>query len=1003
MDQISSTPSTGDPLDIAARVRRRLFDAPSADLHIGRFRVLTPLGRGNMGMVYAAYDEQLDRKVAVKIMLEDVVPSDEERLRFQREGQALARLSHPNVVAVHEVGWSNAQFYLAMEYVRGQSLDSWLSTNPPWAQVLDAFVQAGRGMAAAHQAELVHRDLKPSNIMRGDDGIVKVVDFGIARLSSHELDESLDADFAMNSVASACETLTLTGAVLGTPAYMAPEQFTATGADDRSDQYAFCVALWEGLTGRRPFEARDVDNLHQKKLAGPPRWPNRAPPVPRTVVEALRRGLCVDPEERWPSMERLLLALSWDPHRRRNRWTLAAAAMAAVGLGATTVRALNEAHTPPCTGARDALSSTWDEARRSQVETAIVHSNESYADGVRARTLGALDEYADAWTQGHTEACEATTVRGEVSPRIMDLRMSCLHRAADQLSATVETLADADPKVIRKAHELVANLPPLWRCSDIEALEADVEPPLPAEADAVAEARRLLARAKTLRTAGRYQPARHAVDQAAAALDGVEYGPVFSELMLTRGVILDHLGEYEAAEGVLRKAVGQASRWGQRRLMVHTIVGLMRVSGKLKQRANAAALFEPQLLGLAHGDPVLEAIARTAIANLLREEGEYERAAQEHRRALALRERAPSPSPLRIANSRNALGSDLSRLGKHDEAEAEFRLALELTTRALGSEHPDVADSRYNLGMVLVFQGKHVEAETEMRAALAVMERALGLDHPYTSDARSALGNALYNQGRYAEAQEHYLATLTATLERYGPDHPTVHSARNNLGNVMLARGQYALAEAEYRAAALGNATALGPEHPSVLNSRNNLAVALGRQGQYDEAETEIRAVVGARVEALGPEHPQVAIARNTLGNVLLHRGQYAAAETQLRTALASIEARLGPEHPHGVATRADLAMVLLGLDRAQEALPLAEQAWHRCQQSDIPAEQRAEASLVLAETLWALEGAGRDRARAEALVQEALKDFEAAGAAGDDGAPRAEQWLATHTVRSSR
>ncbi|MEX1361939.1 MAG: serine/threonine-protein kinase, partial [Nannocystaceae bacterium] len=272
-----------------ASLLSRLFGDPYRPSRIGRFVMLEHIGHGGMGRVYAAYDEELDRKVAIKMLLDDELPTQAERTRFLREARALGRLSHPNVVTVHEVGESDGRIFVAMEYVQGESLRDWLGTEPDWSQVLEVFVQAGQGLVAAHRAELIHRDIKPANIMRRDDGVVKVLDFGIVRMATNRLTASMDAAPVVGSSSLSTETssLTRTGAVMGTPAYMAPEQHQGDVVDERSDQYGFCIALWEGLTGSRPFVADDGDSMLEAKRSGPPPWPSEAPAVPRVVVEAL--------------------------------------------------------------------------------------------------------------------------------------------------------------------------------------------------------------------------------------------------------------------------------------------------------------------------------------------------------------------------------------------------------------------------------------------------------------------------------------------------------------------------------------------------------------------------------------------------------------------------------------------------------------------------------------------------------------------------------------------
>ena len=247
--ELSSSVSTQQ--HILQKLKQRLFSAPLPANRIGRFLVLDQIGQGGMGRIYTAYDEQLDRKIAIKVLREDDLPSDDDRMRFLREAQALARLSHPNVVTVHEVGEHDGQIFLAMEYVPGDDLHAWLRTEPGWQQVLEAFIAAGRGLVAAHVEGLVHRDFKPHNVMRTDDGIVKVLDFGLARMVGDEVEPTEERVSLSGSNPSLSSPLTHTGTVMGTPAYMAPEQFEGDGIDAKTDQYCYCVALWESQA-RRP-------------------------------------------------------------------------------------------------------------------------------------------------------------------------------------------------------------------------------------------------------------------------------------------------------------------------------------------------------------------------------------------------------------------------------------------------------------------------------------------------------------------------------------------------------------------------------------------------------------------------------------------------------------------------------------------------------------------------------------------------------------------------------
>jgi len=314
---------------VAAELRPLLAPEDPAEIaskpeQIGRYQVLEPLGAGGMGVVSLAYDPRLKRNIALKLLLPELKDSPdgtEARRRLLREGQALAALSHPNVLTVHDVGaWADGVF-IAMEFVQGSTLTDWLRNQAPgWREVLEVFVQAGRGLEAAHGVGLVHRDVKPSNILLGDDGRVRVTDFGLATASEvgAGLGQVEDAPPAAGSAASttgavarengrsaAAMALTRTGALLGTPAYMAPEQLGGQRADSRSDQFSFCVSLYEALSGRRPFrgttllelaESFERDPVSEAALTG----------VPKSIRAALLRGLSTQPVDRFDSMTSLV-------------------------------------------------------------------------------------------------------------------------------------------------------------------------------------------------------------------------------------------------------------------------------------------------------------------------------------------------------------------------------------------------------------------------------------------------------------------------------------------------------------------------------------------------------------------------------------------------------------------------------------------------------------------------------------------------------------------------
>jgi len=290
-----------------------------APTRIGRYVVLRSLGQGGMGTVYSAYDPDLDRKVAVKVVREDVHRGQFVRARLLKEAKAMARISHPNVVHVYEVGEDRAsphgQIFIAMEFVAGQDLVDWQQQHPvrdaaSLDRCLRMYLQAAAGISAAHRSNLIHRDFKPDNVLIGEDGRARVTDFGIARAydeSAREISGPIPA------IALVGERLTQFGAILGTPGYMSPEQLRGESADARSDQFSFCAALFEAIYGYQPFEGSTVDGYGRNVLEGKLRLRARTSfgfEVPLEIKHALLRGLSINPADRYPSMQELTAELT---------------------------------------------------------------------------------------------------------------------------------------------------------------------------------------------------------------------------------------------------------------------------------------------------------------------------------------------------------------------------------------------------------------------------------------------------------------------------------------------------------------------------------------------------------------------------------------------------------------------------------------------------------------------------------------------------------------------
>ncbi|MCB9756334.1 MAG: serine/threonine protein kinase [Myxococcales bacterium] len=431
-----------------AKVTARLFgDDAEQPTRIGRFELVRRLGAGGMGVVYLARDPELDRAVAIKHLHPRFVRGDALALaeqRMRREARAMARLAHPHVVHIHEVGTHDGQLFLAMEYVDGLTLSDWLrGERRGWRELLRVFCEAGEGLDAAHEAGLVHRDFKPENVLVSRAGAAKVTDFGLASMLSASASTSCARPIpALEDSTTA--PMTRTGALMGTPLYMSPEQFAGEPADARSDQFSFCVALYEALVGARPFTGSTFGELAASVSRGA-LGPRPRVAAPSRVLVAVERGLRVAPEERWPSMGALLEALRHDPTPRRRR-RLALAGLA-VGLASaaggyawsetTRARALQA-----CETAGAAIEDVWGGATRARALTEVRASGISFAESSATHTADALDAFTSAWRQVRTDTCVAARVERRWSPELSASADACLEERREQLESFVETLEE---------------------------------------------------------------------------------------------------------------------------------------------------------------------------------------------------------------------------------------------------------------------------------------------------------------------------------------------------------------------------------------------------------------------------------------------------------------------------------------------------------------------------------------------------------------------------------
>jgi tetratricopeptide (TPR) repeat protein len=923
----------------------------------GRYVIIERIGAGGMGVVWKAYDPELDRRVALKLVRldrgrdvgsDDPTRADEPRERLLREAQAMAKLAHPNVIAVHDVGTLGDEVYVAMELVDGPNLAAWLrGRRRPWREILHAFVQAGRGLAAAHAANLVHRDFKPDNVLVGGDGRVRVTDFGLSRA----LDQPERPTGASPASDRLFDSLTTTGAVVGTPAFMSPEQHLGRATDPRSDQFSFCVALYEALAGQRPFAAANIHELTRAVVAGAIREP---PPgrMPRFVRRALVRGLAPRPDDRFPSMDALLAALGRDPRPLR-RGVVAGVAVAAVACAAIVLAR----RAPECASA-GRLAGVWDAERRQAVHKAFAATGAGFAEDAWRSAAATIDAYADALAAMHHEACEATRVRGEQSAELLDLRMDCLAGRVDDLGALVTLFSRPDRGIVERAPTAAAGLRDLAECADKKQLLGRAHPPRdPAWRARADELRRGVAEVHALKLLGRFTDGLARAEALAAPAAALGDRSLEAGALTALGDLQSRAGDPVRAEATLADAVRAALAGSDARAAAEADIQLAVVVGmELRQTARglealktAAALVESM-----GGDPLFAAKLAGAEGQILIDAGRAKEALPSLERARALFEELRGPDDIDVATAWNDVGGAYRMLGRFPDALAAHARALAIRERALGPGHPFVATSLTNIGNVYFVEGRYADAQPYFERSLAIWETMLGPDHPRVAEGLVSLAENFDSLGRADEALA-ALRRAQAIQERaLAPDDPEVGRTLNALGDVERRLGQHERALAAYRGALAIKEKRLGPEHASVAISVYSVADALLALDRNAEALAGFQRALAIDTKVVGADGVELAFDLTGIGHAQLQLGRPADAIPPLERALAL-----------RVATPGD------------------------------PVD-RAETEFMLARALW---DAGRDRDRALALAGRARAAYAAAGEGARADLAAIDAWLRAHPL----
>ncbi len=863
------------------RRRKKTYRELPRGSALGRYVVLDRLGVGGMGVVYAAYDPELDRRVAIKLLqtVEDA-PEDATagHARLLREAQAMARLTHPNVIAVYDVGTFEDSVFVAMEFVAGTTMTAhmdllWEGGAPPWREVLRLYAAAGRGLAAAHAAGIVHRDFKPDNIMVGQDGRVLVLDFGLARPTGDAVPLSSggsapSGEFGISSPShSASGTasggfsaqLTKTGTVMGTPAYMSPEQMTGTDTDAPTDQFSFGVALYQGLYGERPFAGDSFADLTTNVLRNRVREPPRKSKVPTWLRRATLVALARKPEERYASMNALLAAIQRDPGRRRRNalfgvagaGLLGAAVLAGVRVGKGSA---------VCRQAADGLASVWNAERAESVGAAFEAVGKAYASDAHDKLTPVLQAYADDWSAQRLDACQAARVRGEQSDAVMGLRMACLDRRLHRLDTFLEILEDATPAIAAESLSKVHQLPRIEACADVAALSSDVPPPDdPEVAKAVVEIRLATERAIGLAHGTRYDESEALMGELLTRAEGLNYPPIEAEVLGSTAELMLNLGRGEETRTLARRGLLLAEAAGFDRMIVSLLVLLAGAEGRVLNN--------------------------------------FERARQYTERAAAVMERRGNLVHDRIVL--HGLRGGIARSAdRWDEAEKHYEAAWALRVEAGISEDPSALITLNDLGMAYIRQDK-LELATEMtEKALQLGTSVLGPSHPNVAVTLAVLGRLSSAKDDYEQTIGYLQRARTIFVGSLGPGHSNVAAVDNGLGLAHATLGQREEALAAYRSALEGTRLARGPDHLDVAAVQQNLGNLLRHTGRTAEAIKSHEVALAIKLDRLGKDHVQVGYAYDNLGDDYRVAKDYEQAMAYYDKSIALFMRTLGPDDP---------------------------------------------------------------------------------------------------------
>jgi tetratricopeptide (TPR) repeat protein len=666
----------------------------------------------------------------------------------------MARLSHPNVVQVYEVIRLGERTAIVMELVEGEELGVW-QQGQPWRAIIDAYVQASRGLAAAHRAGIVHRDFKPSNVLVARDGVVRVTDFGVARRGAG--DAPVEAT------------------TIGTPVYMAPEQHRKATIDARTDQWALGCAVYEALYGRRPFASAEAGDLAAAVTRGEIEEEPADSPVPRRIRAAIRRALATEPDDRFASVDELAAALS-----RRPRYVpYLVGGVATIVLAIPIALFARSDHDSACTGLDAPMRATWSDTTRADLRARLLAPGVGLPEATIDRALRGLDAYATAWSTTRTRTC-TDAKQGVRSAGTLDARMRCLDHRLAEVSGLLEGLASNEAKTLRATSDAIAQLRPIAACADAEG-----RPSSPAVDTAEDE----LARAIALMSLGKYEQVIPLVEQTIRTAEQAGAASLTARALVVRGECEDRLRRYPDALATYQRAAKAAAQARDHAVVADALVHAFLVEGDhLGRRADAlrARPFVELAVESAGQPDAVRAAWLHYLAILLYDDASLvEQAVAYERESLAIRQRTLPPGHVYILDSIETLANIEGARKNFDEASRLLQQVLDARIASRGPNDAMVSSAYNNLGVVEI-------RRNELLAALRYLQPAVDISRAAGTPNSSAIFNLGLTQlelGRAGAAVETFVLSLEAAQQMSGTGSRQVAASMIYVGIANIAAG----------------------------------------------------------------------------------------------------------------------------------------------------------------------------------------------------------------------